>query len=271
MLGTRVASALDDVEKQLHVELTQLDRFTSTQHTGAAYRRLMREQHSWDAAASAGGSGGGSGEAAVLAAGVQVLWDVLQLLPDFKRKTLQAQHVLMFTELMAAEAEKRRLEAASRKKEQVAAAAAGAAAHGAPGDDAAEVEMLVAEGQQGPPAAGPAAQQQQPEPAQQQPQQQQPPPPPPQQAQQQQQQRLRDGSRPQDTQPPPAEAQDSGALAAVLEAVEAGQAFAASSCWRGRVAGYCFKTSDSGVGYYRDAPPAVEAFLTFARVGTACQ
>ena len=249
MLGTRVASALDDVEKQLHVELTQLDRFSSTQNTGAAYRRLMREQHHWDAAASGGTGSGKSGEAAVLAAGVQVLWDVLQLLPDFKRKTLQAQHVLLFTELMAAEAEKRRLEAASKKKDQ-AAATAGAVAHGAPGDDAAEVEMLQADGQQGPSSAGPASQQQQ---------------------QQQQAQQPVDGSRQPDTQPPPAEAQDSGALAAILAAAEAGQAFAASSCWRGRVAGYCFKAGDSGVGYYRDAPPTVEAFLTFARVGTDCQ
>ena len=251
MLGTRVASALDDVEKQLHVELTQLDRFTSTQNTGAAYRRLMREQHGWDAADS-GGGGGGGGEAAALAAGVQVLWDVLQLLPDFRRKTLQAQHVALFEHLIAAEAEKRRLEAASRKKEQAAAAAAAAAANRAAGDGGAEVEMLEADGQQGPDAAGPAA---------------------PHHQQQPQQQRTQPGggSSQQDAQPPPAEAQGSDTLATVLEAVGAGQAFAGSSCWWGRVAGYCFKMGTSGLGYYRDAPPAVENNLTFARVGASAR
>lgn len=47
MLGSRVASALDDVEKRLHGELTVLDRYVSEQHAAAAHRRLLREQHKW--------------------------------------------------------------------------------------------------------------------------------------------------------------------------------------------------------------------------------
>lgn len=101
MLGRRVQAALDDVEKQLHGELTQLDRYVGEQHAAAGCRQLAREQHSWERAQVAAGSGddgrGSAGnrvsaaEAAVVAGGVKVLWDLLKLLPDFRRKTLLAQ------------------------------------------------------------------------------------------------------------------------------------------------------------------------------------
>lgn len=102
MLGRRVQAALDDVEKQLHGELTQLDRYVGEQHAAAGCRQLAREQHSWECAQAAtgggsnkgaGGSNGGisAAEAAVVAGGVRALWELLKLLPDFRRKTLLVQ------------------------------------------------------------------------------------------------------------------------------------------------------------------------------------
>lgn len=101
LLGRRVQAALDDVEKQLHGELTQLDRYVGEQHAAAGCRQLVREQHSWERAQvaaggndDAGGSASGSvsaADAAVVAGGVRALWELLKLLPDFRRKTLLAQ------------------------------------------------------------------------------------------------------------------------------------------------------------------------------------
>ena len=226
LLGTRVAAALDDLEKRLHGELTQLDRFVGEHHAEAAHRRLLREQHRWDANAATAAAAGG--EQALLSGGVALLWELLHTLPDFRRKTLVVQHVVMFSEHVAQEAERKQQEAERRKQEQAAAKAAASAA-GAEAGPAAEVEMVDvdAAGQQAgavPPAADP-------------------------------QQLLRQQ-----------EQEDSEALAALLHAAEGGQAFVGSSGWRGRVPGYVFKLGGSGLGYYRDAPPQVEAFLTLGRV-----
>lgn len=85
LLGTRVAAVLDDMEKRLHGELTVVDRYVSQQHSEAAHHRLMREQQHWDTAASSSAVGS---QEAVLEAGVQLLWEVTQELPDFRRKTI---------------------------------------------------------------------------------------------------------------------------------------------------------------------------------------
>lgn len=229
MLGTRVGAALDDVEKRLHGELTQLDRYVSEQHVAAGHRRLQREQHAWD--------GPRGGTQAALEAGVQALWELTQLLPDFKRKTLQVQYVVLFSSQMVAEAERKRLEGERRKAEAAAAAkAVGAAAEGA----AAEGEVVVLDGADGAGAA-PAAQHQQ-------------------------QQREQQGPQPSQSQQQQEEHQAAEELAAVLDAAQGGAPVVGSERWRGAVPGYAFKLGGSGLGYYKDAPPASEAFLTTTRL-----
>ena len=256
MLGVRVSAALDDVEKQLHGELTQLDRFVGEQHTAAAYRRLAREQHGWDAAAAGGGAAGsshvdsssagggsaaGSAEAAVVERGVALLWDILKLLPDFRRKTLQAQHVSLFARQLAAEGERKSAEAAKRRAEAAAQRAAA-------GGGEAEVVEVAEEGD----AVGAGAQQEQ----------------------QEQQEQGQEATRQQS--PAPAQQQqqqqEGGAaagpeLAGVLGAVEAHHEFTAAGRWLGRIKGYVFKTGSSGLGYYRDEPPKGEASLGQVGVG----
>jgi hypothetical protein len=242
LLGTRVAAALEELEKRLHTELTVLDRYVSEQQVAAAHRRLQREQSRWDDAAAAVG-GNGDAPQVVLEGGVDVLYELLGALPDFRRKTLLAQHVALFSRQLAYQAGRKREEAERRKKEQAAAKAAAAAA----GADDGEVmgatamesaEMVDAEERRQQDRLSP---QQQQEKAQQQ-----------QQAQQQQE---------------PVQGQGGSAeLAALLQAAESRQQFVASECWRGRVEGYAFKQGDSGLGYYPDQPPQVEAFLTVTRV-----
>lgn len=249
MLGTRVAAVLDDLDKRLHGELTQLDRFVNEQHAAAAHRRLAREQARWDDAVAAAPTA--ASQAAVLEGGVQELWALLQLLPDFKRKTLQAQHVVLFSRQMMEEADRRRAETDRRKAE---AAAARAAATG--GDAAGEKPEVVDLGeseQQADGAAGPssavAAREQQ----------------------QQQQQQVEGGTSAMEVDAAEGAAKAEAERAGVLQAAEDGAAFIPSASWRGAVPGFCFKLDDSGMGYYRDMPPEVEAFLTVGRVsGAGC-
>ena len=179
--------------------------------------------------------GGGPGGEAVLQAGVQVLWEVTQALPDFRKRTLHAQHVVLFSRQMVAEAERRRTDAERRKAEAEAAKAAGAAG-GATAAAAADVEMVDVTGDE-----APGQQQQQQQPASS-----------PQQQQQEQQQRRQE--------------EQQAALAAVRESAEGGAAFVPAAAWCGALPGYAFKLGPAGLGYHRDAPPEAEAYLTPARV-----
>ncbi|PRW05825.1 E3 ubiquitin- ligase SHPRH [Chlorella sorokiniana] len=264
MLGTRVAAVLDDLDKRLHGELTQLDRFVGEQHAAAAHRRLAREQARWDDAVAAAPTA--EAQAAALEGGVQELWALLQLLPDFKRKTLQAQHVVLFSQQMMDEAERRRAEA-ERRKAEAAAAKAAAASSGA-GQEAEVVDLEGGEqqpaGMAGPSseaASGPQQQQQlqlergqQPDPSLQQ--------------QQQRQQPDAGGTAAMEVDSADAAADAEAQRAAIQQAADDGAAFIPSASWRGALPGFCFKLGDSGVGYYRDTPPEVEAFLTAGRLHT---
>lgn len=229
MLGTRVAAVLDDLDKRLHGELTQLDRYVSEQHAAAAHRRLAREQARWDDAVAAAPTA--EAQEAALEGGVQELWSLLHLLPDFKRKTLQAQHVVLFAKQMMEEAERRRADAERRKAEAAAARAAVTSGSGA-GHEAEVVDLQDGE-QQPAGAAGPSSAA---APLTQQQQQQQSALP------LQQQQEEPDGG-------PAAMEVDSAEVAAaaeaereaVLQAAEDGAAFIPSNGWRGAVPGYCFR------------------------------
>ena len=268
LLGRRVEAALDDLDKRLHGELTQLDRYVGEQHAAAGQRRLARAQAGWDGAAAAAPTA--DAQAAVLEGGVQELWVLLQLLPDFRRKTLQAQHVVLFSGQLAQEAERRRAEAERRKAEAAAAKAAAAAANGAAGGvadgaegEAAAMEVDLTGGvQQGPAAEGPdgaagpsSSQRQQRE----------------QQQEQQQEPAGSDGAGMAEMGAADAAAAADAERAAILQAAQGGAAFVPSGGWRGAVPGFCFKLGGSGVGYYRDAPPEVDAFLTTARVRGGCK
>lgn len=147
--------------------------------------------------------------------------------------------MVVFSKLMVEEGEKKAAEAARRKAE---AEAQRAAAGLGP-------ELVVVE-EEGLAAAAAGAQQQHPP---------------------------RDGSLPNQKQP---DAQRNGSqerqvgaavssapqeLAAVLAAVDAGQEFAPASGWLGRIKGRVFKLGPSGLGYYLDKQPVVEA--TLAQVG----
>lgn len=244
MLGTRVAAVLDDLDKRLHGELTQLDRFVNEQHAAAAHRRLAREQARWDDAVAAAPTA--ASLAAVLEGGVQELWGLLQLLPDFKRKTLQAQHVVLFSRQMMEEADRRRAEA-DRRKAEAAAARAAATGGDAAGEEPEVVDLGESE-QQADGAAGPSSAVA---------------------AQQQQQQEVERGTAAMEGDAAEGAAKAEAERAAVLQAAEDGAAFIPSASWRGAVPGFCFKLDDSGVGYYRDTPPEVEAFLTVGRVSGA--
>jgi len=83
---------------------------------------------------------------------------------------------------------------------------------------------------------------------------------------QQQQEKAQQQQQAQQQQEPVQGQGGSAELAALLQAAESRQQFVASECWRGRVEGYAFKQGDSGLGYYPDQPPQVEAFLTVTRV-----
>lgn len=233
--GTRVAAVLEEAEKQLHSELTVLDRFVSEQRCAAAHRRLLREQQRWDAAEASGGG------LEVLENGVAAVWEVMHALPEFRRKTLVAQHVDLFGRQVVDEAERKHREASRRREQAALAKAAAAAAAGltdAEADDDDEKALLQPEaeqqrqglqGQQ----AGPGHQQGVQHAAEQ-------------------------GSR------QPSEGSESSAvLAAILRATEGGQAFVCSGGWCGRVPGYAFKLGGQGLGYYKDE---AEPFLTAARV-----
>lgn len=151
--------------------------------------------------------------------------------------------MVLFSGQLMKEAERKRIEAEQRKaeaaaKKEAAAAAAGAAA-------AAEAGDIVMLDDEVPAQQAQQAQQQAQEP------------------QQQAQQQDRGGAAAMDAQA----AEDAAeALAGLLRAAEGGAAFVPSATWRGAVLGYCFKLGASGQGYYQDAPPQMEAFLTSTRV-----
>ena len=162
--------------------------------------------------------------------------------------------MVLFSGQLMKEAERKRIEAEQRKaeaaaKKEAAAAAAGPAA-------AAEAGDIVMLDDEVPAQQAQQAQQQAQEPQQQAQQQAQEP-------QQQAQQQDRGGAAAMDAQA----AEDAAeALAGLLRAAEGGAAFVPSATWRGAVLGYCFKLGASGQGYYQDAPPQMEAFLTSTRV-----
>jgi hypothetical protein len=220
---------------QLHGELTQLDRQVSEHHAAAAHRRLVREQARWDhALRSAAAAAAAGGELAVLQQGVAVMWEVLGCLPDFRRKTLMAQHAVMFSEQMAEQAARKQQEAERRQQ----AAADADMSEADPGGQTAEALSTIqaaasdAAGQPGHAISLPADLQ----------------------PSEEQEQRDDGGS---------------ADLAALLQAAEERQPFISSAAWAGPLPGYAFKLGGGGQGYYLDAPPEVEAFLTLGRVSCA--